>query len=199
MVSTSRSKGAVTMATYQQTAPAPTRSTGGTDVAAWALVALIVVLVCATAGWAIARQTTPGAEDLAQSANLAAGVGLSRGESIGYGEGARLGRREAALKARTAIQTERRTAAREGYAAGFAQGRMKAGDPDAYLSAGASSASGAYPAAGYEDVLASSLMGSDASGYASSAYDSLGYGDGATTPYLGSSTAASTSPGDEQY
>lgn len=185
------------MVSYQ-TAHAPARS-GGIDVAAWALVALIVALVCAAAGWAIARQSTPSTGDVARNGNLSARTGQLRGEAVGFSQGAKLGRREAALRARTQMSAERRTAAREGYEAGYAEGRMKAGDPDAYMSSSmGASADGGYPASGYEDVLANELLASDAPGYSDSAYDSLGYGASASTPYI-SSSAATTSPGDETY
>lgn len=184
------------MTTYQYAAPAPTSArSGGTDVAAWALVALVVALVCAGAGWAVARQDTPGMDDVARASDLATRTGLMRGESAGYSEGARLGRREASMRARATILAERRQAAREGYDAGYMQGRSKAGDPDAYIG-GSSLAGGAYPSAGYEEVLAAGLFGGDAPGYSSSAYDSLGYGAGATSPYLGAERAT-TSLGDD--
>lgn len=178
------------MTTYQYAAPAPARS-GGTDVAAWALIAIVVALICAGAGWVIARQDTPSVDEVAQHSELAARDGAMRGEAAGYSQGARLGRREAAAQTKARILAERRQAAREGYDAGYAQGRMKAGDPDAFLHS-TGGASGAYPAAGYEDVLAAGLLGSDAPGFSDSAYDSLGYGAGASTPYLGG-----TSTGDD--
>lgn len=181
------------MTTYTHTAPA-TKS-GGTDVAAWALIALVVALICAGAGWAIARNDTMGTDDLARATDLAARDGLARGEASGYSEGARLGRREASFRAKAQITAERRQAAREGYEAGWMEGRVKAGDPDAFLGTG-SLAGGAYPAAGYEDVLAAGLFGGDEPGFSTSAYDSLGYGAGASSPYLGSSSGA-TSLGDD--
>ncbi len=184
------------MTTYQHAAPAPARS-GGTDVAAWALVAVVVALICAAAGWAIARQDSPSGGDLQANAALASRDGFVRGERAGYGEGAALGRRQVAVRTKTQMAAERRQAAREGYDAGFAEGRTKAGDPDAFMysSAGA----GAYPSAGYEDILAAGLFGSDAPGFSDSAYDSLGYGTGVTTPYLASSSARGTSAGDELF
>jgi hypothetical protein len=182
------------MTTYQYAAPAPAK-TGGTDVAAWALVALVVALICAGAGWAIARNDVMGMDDLSRATDLAARDGLARGESAGYGEGARLGRREASMRAKAQIGSERRSAAREGYESGYQEGRAKAGDPDAFLGMGGL-AGGAYPAAGYEDVLASGLFGGDEPGFSTSAYDSLGYGAGGSSPYLGGSTAA-TSLGDD--
>lgn len=182
------------MTTYQHAAPAPK---GGTDVAAWALVALIVAAVCAAAGWAIASGDVLGREDLARNAALAAQDGAIRGESLGYGQGAAQGRREATLRTRTQVDNARRTASREGYAAGYAEGRAKAGDPNAYLNSTAGA--GVYPEAGYEDILAAGLFGADAPGYSDSAFDSYGYGVGVTTPYLGSTTALSTSLGDDAY
>jgi hypothetical protein len=181
------------MTTYQHTAP-PAKS--GTDVAAWALVAIVVAIICAGAGWAIARNDTMGMDDLARATDLAARDGLARGEASGYGEGARLGRREASMRAKAQITSERRQAAREGYEAGWQEGRAKAGDPDAYLGTGGL-VGGAYPSAGYEDVLAAGLFGGDEPGYSTSAYDSLGYGAGASSPYVGSYTGATTSLGDD--
>lgn len=181
------------MTTYQYAAPAPTRS-GGTDVAAWVLVALVVAAICAGAGWAIARQDAPGTSDIARNAELAARDGFARGESSGYGEGARLGRKQVAVRTRTQMAAERRQASREGYDAGFMEGRAKAGDPNAYVSSGAGA--GVYPAAGYEDILAADLLGGDVAGFSDSAYDSLGFGTGTATPYLGS-TSRGTSLGDD--
>lgn len=181
------------MTTYQYAAPAPAKS-GGTDVAAWALIALVVALVCAGAGWAIARQDVQGMDDIARSSDLAARDGFMRGESAGYPEGAKLGRREASMRASATIQAERRQAAREGYDAGYGDGRARAGDPDAFMHSGGLGG-GAYPTAGYEDVLAAGLFGGDAPGYSSSAYDSYGYGAGSSSPYGGS--GAATSLGDE--
>lgn len=179
------------MTPYQHTAPA---RSGGTDVAAWALVALIVALVCAAAGWAVASNAVPGTEDVARSSELAALDGLARGEAAGYSQGARLGRRQASMRTRSTILAERRQATREGYDAGYAEGRAKAGDPNAYSVSGP--VGGAYPSAGYEDVLATGLFGGDVPGYSDSAYDSLGFGAGSSTPYLGSSSRA-TSLGDD--
>ena len=182
------------MSTYQQhAAPAPVRS-GGTDVAAWALVAIVVALICGGAGWAIARQDTPGSADVARNAELAAREGLMRGEAAGFGEGARLGRREVALTTRTRLAAERRQAARGGYDIGYSEGRMKAGDPNAFSTAGMGT--GTFPSAGYEDVLATSLLGSEAPGFSDSAYDALGYGSATSAPYLGS-TSRATSLGDD--
>ncbi|MCW2920296.1 MAG: hypothetical protein JWL76_170 [Thermoleophilia bacterium] len=181
------------MTTYQYAAPAPARS-GGTDVAAWALVALVVATICAAAGWAIARQDTPGRDDVARNAELAAQDGFVRGETSGYGEGARLGRRQVAVRTRTEMAAERRQAAREGYDTGFMEGRSKAGDPNAFMNSTAGA--GVYPAAGYEDILSADLLGGDVPGFSDSGYDSLGFGAGTSTPYLGT-TSRSTSVGDD--
>lgn len=181
------------MATYQHAAPAPVRS-GGTDVAAWALIALVVAVICAGVGWAVARQDTPSRQDIAETSELAAREALVRGEYKGFAAGSRLGRNEAALRAKGSVLAEKRAATREGYNAGYQSGRMKAGDPDAFL--GSTAGAGAYPSAGYEDVLAAGLFGADAPGFSDSAYDSLGYGVGATSPYLGT-TSRGTSLGDD--
>jgi hypothetical protein len=180
------------MTTHQYAAPAAGK--GGTDVAAWALVALIVAVVCAFAGWAVASGQVLSQDDLARNAALAAQDGLVRGEAEGYRQGATQGRRESALRTRTRIDAERREAAREGYAAGYQQGRALAGDPNAFLASTAGA--GAYPPAGYEDILAAGLFGPDAPGYSDSAYDAYGYGIGVTTPYRGATTPLATSLGD---
>lgn len=183
------------MASFQQTQFAPTRS-GGIDTAAWALIALIVALACGAAGWAIASQAGTSMDDVAQNSELAARDGLMRGEAAGISEGSRLGRREAAARTRARMLSERRAAAREGYDAGYMSGRQKAGDPDAYLAGTAgASAGGAYPAAGYEDILAADLFGSDVPGYSDSAYDSVGFGAGAGQPYLGAGNGTGDSYG----
>lgn len=179
------------MTTYQYAAPAPAAAkSDGTDVAAWALVALVVALICAGAGWAIARHDVMGMDDIARSSDIAARNGVMRGEASGYADGAKLGRKEAAARTKATIAAERRAASHEGYDAGYMEGRAKAGDPDAFAS-GSSLAGGAYPTAGYEDILAAGLFGGDAPGYSDSAYDSLGYGGGASSVYAGSSAATS--------
>jgi hypothetical protein len=176
------------MTSYQYAAaPAPAKS-GNTDVAAWALVAVIVALICAGAGWAIARQDTPGRGELTREADLAARTGLQNGSAAGYRQGAAAGRREAALRARTQMQAARSQASTEGYDAGYQAGRSRAGDPFAFSSAtGVPGSSGAFPADGFEDVLASGLFGDDLS--TTSAYDASGFGSSASTPYLGTTSA----------
>jgi hypothetical protein len=181
------------MATYQQAAPAPAR----TDVAAWALVAVIVAIICAGAGWAIARNDVPGRDDLARTSDLAARDGLMRGQATGYAQGAKLGRREAALQSRSAMLAAKAEAQREGYANGYANGRSKAGDPDAYLNTGLGMGAGfAGSSAEDEALLATGVYGGDVPGFSDSAYDSLGYGSDTSTPYLGAASAGATSVGD---
>jgi hypothetical protein len=182
------------MSTHQYAAPASARSSD-TDVAAWALVAVIVALICALAGWAIASNDVLGQDEVARSATLAARDGLMRGQSVGFTQGSNQGRRETTLTTRTRINAERQQAAREGYEAGYQTGRAKAGDPDAFL--GSTTSTGAFPSAGYEDVLAAGLFGADAPGFSSSAYDAQGFGSGATMPYLGAGSTLATSPGDD--
>jgi hypothetical protein len=185
------------MSTYQYAAPAPARR-GGVDVAAWALVALIVAAVCAFAGWALARGDSPSRDEVYRDAALASQEGLQRGQSLGISQGARQGRREASARANAQVSAARQQASREGYDAGYADGRSKAGDPDAYVNSTAGlGASGAYPAADYSDVLAAGLFGGDAPGYSTSAFDAYGYGVGSTTPYIGSTTPLTTSLGDD--
>ena len=102
------------------------------------------------------------------------------------------------MRAKAQVNSARRQASREGYAAGYSDGRAKAGDPDAYLTSGyGASGAGAYPAAGYEDVLAAGLFGSDVPGFSDSAFDSFGYGSGVTTPYVGAPSSLATSYGDD--
>jgi hypothetical protein len=174
--------------------PTSARS-GDLDVAAWALVAVIVAVICGIAGWAIASNDVLGSDEVARNASLASQDGLMRGQSVGFTQGAGQGRREATLTTKTRMAAERQQAAREGYEAGYQSGRAKAGDPDAFM--GSTTGTGTYPSAGYEDVLAAGLFGADAAGFSDSAYDSQGFGAGSTTPYLGSSAAATTSPGDD--
>lgn len=178
-----------------QYAPSSSAAKGGTDVAAWALVALVVAAVCATAGWAIASRDVLDRDDLARNTALAAQDGLLRGEAEGYRQGARQGRREATLRTRTQMNAERRQAARDGYQAGYDEGRAKAGDPFAFAGSTAGLSTGAFPSAGYEDILAAGLFGADAPGYSDSAYEAYGFGAGASTPYLGDSTLPQSSLG----
>ena len=182
------------MNTYQTAAP-PQQ---GQDLAAWALVALIVAAVCAAAGWAIASSDVLSRDDLARNAALASQDGLVRGHAVGYRQGAVQGRRVATMRSKAQVGAARRQARRDGYEAGYQDGRAKAGDPDAFLSSSAGAPStGAYPSAGYEDILAAGLFGEDAPGYADSSYDAYGYGTGVTTPYLGATTPLYTSLGDD--
>lgn len=181
------------MYAYQQPAATAQRS-GGLDVTAWALVALVVALVCAAAGWAIASQDVLSRDDLASEAQLAAREGAARGMTDGYSQGAKGGRSEAALRARLDLQQTKRSAAQEGYQAGLNDGRARAaaraGDPDAMF--GLTTASGAYPSMDYSDVLASGLFG-DEPGFSTSAYGEFGYGTGSSVPYGSSSPLASSS------
>ncbi|MCW2956623.1 MAG: hypothetical protein JWO69_1492 [Thermoleophilia bacterium] len=181
-------------ATYAQPAPA---KQGGTDVAAWALVAVIVALVCAVAGWAIARQDAPGRDDLQRNSWLAAQNGQAQGEQEGYRVGARAGRTEAALRAKQQSATARRTASTEGYQAGYQEGRSRAvaranGDP--YFSSGNGSAS-TLP--GYEEILA--RLGTDAPGYSDSAYASSGFGSSGTAPFAGSTGFGASTYSDQGW
>lgn len=172
------------MATYQPYAQQTPRRSA--DLAAWALVAIVVAILCAAAGWAIARQTVLGDDDVARVSELAARNGVVNGERSGYADGAKLGRKEAALRARTQIDAARREAARTGYDAGFAAGRARAGDPDAYTYSTAGA--GATAGSAFDDAAAADLLASDVPGFSDSAFDSLGYGSGATQPYLGAAS-----------
>lgn len=187
------------MHAYQQTPAPATAARSGTDVAAWALVALIVAIVCAGAGWAVARQDAPSSEDVAREAELAARESATRGMRSGYSQGADLGRREASFRARLSMLENRRSAAQSGWSAGYAEGRSRAasraGDEEG-LFGGASLPGGAYPALGYEDVLASGMFG-DAPGFSDSAYSSFGYGGGVSTPWTSTGAYGGTSRGDD--
>lgn len=184
------------MYAYQQPAPAAVGSrTGGLDVTAWALVALVVAVVCGAAGWAIASQDVLGRDDLANETQLAAREGAARGMTDGYSQGAKSGRAEAGLRARLDLQQTKRSAAQEGYQAGFGDGRSRAaaraGDPDAMFGM-SSTTSGAYPSMDYSDVLASGLFG-DEPGYSTSAFGEFGYGTGSSVPYGSTNPLASSS------
>lgn len=188
------------MSTYAQTAPARRAgSGGGTDVAAWALVAVIVAIVCAIAGWAIARQSNPGADDLRRSSYLAAQGGSLQGQQDGYRAGAVAGRTEAGLRAKQQSAMARAEATREGYAAGYDEGRNRAmarADGDSHIgTSSALGAGGAYPAPDYRDILASGAF-ADVPGYADSAYSSSGFGSTATSPYAGGTGFGASSYGD---
>jgi len=184
------------MPMYQQTAPSQSRS--GADTSVWALIAVIVVLVCGVAGWAIARQDVPGTNEVNRTAALAVRNGELAGTREGIAQGARVGRQEANLRTKQQVAAARAQATREGYAAGITDGRARAqarANGDTYFPSGAGAAgTGAYPTQGYEDVLASDLL-NDEPGYASSAYP--GYGTTASTSPYTDQQAFSTSIGDD--
>lgn len=167
------------------------------DLTVWALVALIVVMVCALAGWMIASSGVMDRDDLARSASYASQDGQARGHVVGYRQGAAQGRRIATMRSRAQINSARRQAAREGYSQGYQEGRSRAGDPDAFLTGSSfAGVAGTYPSLGYEDILAAGLFGDDAPGFADSAYDAYGFGAGTSTPYLGTPAPLTTSYGD---
>lgn len=182
------------MSTYQPVPTTPSRS--GTDVAAWALVALVVALVCASAGWAIARQDVPSSAEVTRTSALAAREASVRGMRDGYGQGAAAGRRQASLQSQLEQLRQRGSASRDGWSAGYQDGRSRAaalrGD-DADLFGMPST--GAYPSLGYEDVLSAGLFG-DVPGFADSAFTGYGYGTGSTTPYAAAAFGP-TSYGDD--
>ncbi|MCW2924275.1 MAG: hypothetical protein JWM98_1679 [Thermoleophilia bacterium] len=183
------------MSTYQVAAPAPSRSSGGVDVAAWALVALVVAVVCAGAGWAIARQDSPGTADVARTADLAGRDGLVRGQQSGYVQGADQGRREAALRAKGEVATARQQASRDGYQAGYDAGRQR-NDPG-YVPSASTFGAGA-DASSLPDPLETGGLGADVPGYSTSAFDGYGYGASAQAPYTGTSAGITgNSPGDD--
>lgn len=189
----------MTTYTYSQPQQAPPQQSGGTDVAAWALVALVVALICAAAGWAIARNDNPSRGEVARTSELASREAATRGATLGYRNGAASGRADNALRTKLYAAQARAAAQRDGYAAGFGEGRTRAQSRqngfDSYGLSGLGS-SGAYPSSDYSDVLASGAFG-DVPGYADSAYSSTGYGTTGATPYGGASSTYGTSSGDD--
>ncbi|MBC7460998.1 MAG: hypothetical protein H7287_06515 [Thermoleophilia bacterium] len=189
----------MTTYTYSQPQQAPAQQSGGTDVAAWALVALVVALICAAAGWAIARNDNPSRSEVGRTSELAAREAATRGETIGYRNGAASGRADNSLRTKLYAAQARASAQREGYTAGFGEGRTRAQSRasgfDSYGMSGLGS-TGAYPSADYGDVLASGAFG-DVPGYADSAYSGAGYGTTGVTPYGGASSTYGTSSGDD--
>lgn len=177
----------MTTYTYSQPQQAPAQQSGP-DVAAWALVALVVALICAAAGWAIARNDAPSRNEVARTAELAAREASVQGEQIGYRNGAATGRAENALRTKYAVAQAKQQGTADGYGAGYTEGRSRAQARQYGLSSyglgGSLGAAGAYPSAGYEDILASGAF-NDVPGYASSAFDSAGYGT-TSTPYAAS-------------
>lgn len=173
------------MTTYAYSQPQPAQHSGGTDLTAWALVALVVALICGGAGWAIARNDTPSSSEVARTSELAAREAATRGETIGYRNGAATGRSENSLRTKLYVAQAQAAAQREGFSAGFGDGRTRAqaraNGFDSYGLSGLGS-TGAYPAADYNDVLASGAF-DDVPGYADSTYSGSGYGTSATTPY----------------
>jgi type II secretory pathway pseudopilin PulG len=187
----------MTSYTYPQQAP---QQKAGTDVAAWALVALVVAVICAAAGWAIARNGSPSRTDVARTSELAAREAAARGATVGYRSGAAAGRRETLLRTQLLKQQAASAATAEGYSTGFTDGRSRA-QARAYgldgLGLGGVPAS-SYPSVDSTDLLASGAFGGgDLLGADSSAYSSLGYGSGVSAPYVSSSgVLGATSAGD---
>jgi len=189
----------MTTYTYSQPQQAPAQQSGP-DVAAWALVALVVALICAAAGWAIARNDAPSRNDVARSAELAAREASVAGESIGYRNGAATGRAENALRTKLAVAQAKQQGSADGYGAGYVEGRSRAQSRQfglgGYGLGSSLGTSGAYPSAGYEDILASGAF-SDVPGYSSSTYDAAGYG-ATSTPYPATGLSSlGTSYGDD--
>lgn len=183
------------MYAYQQAAPAP-QNKNGVDVAAWALVALIVALLCGAVGWFVASNDVLGRGDMQEQAELAAREGAARGVRAGYSQGAKQGRQQAGLQAQLSIAQGKRTAADEGYSAGYSTGRSRAEARRNGYSTGMMSSYDAYPAQDYSDVLSSSLL-NDEPGYSTSAFDEFGYGTSAGSAYGATSplSSAALTPG----
>ena len=182
------------MYAYPQTAAAPSRS-NGMDVTAWALVALIVAIICAGVGWFAASQDVLGNGDVQTQAELASREAAAAGVQSGYKAGAAQGRREAGLQAQLKLAQTKRSAAQEGFTNGFSDGRQRA----AARSNGINSTFGmtsydSYSLDTYTDPYATGLF-DDAPGYSSSAYDEFGYGLSGGSVYGSTNPLASASLG----
>ena len=149
----------------------------------WALVAVVLVLLAGGAGWLIAANSQPSWGDLDSSARLAEREGAADGRVHGFGQGAKLGRREARASSKVETLSSSKQAWSRGWQSGFEQGREQA---RAKRNGGSlySMGTGAYPEAGYDDVelQADSLLGDIA----------LQGGNTLDTPYGGVGVAASS-------
>jgi hypothetical protein len=155
----------------------------------WALVALIVVLLAAGAGWAIASSTETTWGDLDSTARLAEREGAVEGRQGGFARGAKLGRKEARMNGKMQVLQNRQQAFSKGWADGFRQGRERAlarRNSDSMFTFGMAG----YPDAGYEDVSlsADSLLGDVSTpSMASTSLDST-YGTSGLADYYGGSS-----------
>ncbi|MCW2949087.1 MAG: hypothetical protein JWN41_100 [Thermoleophilia bacterium] len=183
--------------TYAQ--QTPQQQSGSTDVAAWALVAVVVAAVCAGAGWAIARNASPSHTDVAQTADLAAREAAARGATAGYRSGAASGRAETALRTKLLKQQAADAAQYQGYANGFTDGRSRARARSYGIDGYAGGPVSTYSSLDATDMLASGGLGSDVSGYSDSAFSAYGAGASvsSTSPYSAvPSMLGGTSSGD---
>lgn len=179
------------MYAYQQYAPTQQTRRSGIDAASWALIALVVALICAGAGWAIASKRVMSQGELQDQSILASREGAARGMQDGYRDGAKVGRREEGLRARLDLQRSKRGAVQDGFNTGFNDGRARTEARSSGFDALAMSSLGSYPSMGYSDALSSGLF-DDEPGYSTSSYSSYGYGAnvGSTYATSGSSYAS---------
>jgi hypothetical protein len=179
------------MATYQQQSMTPAK--GGTDIAAWGIIAIIVAVICAAAGWAFARQQAPSRNDLVRAEILSSRSGAVNGERSGYNDGFANGRSIAKAKAAAQVQLAKRSAQAEGWTAGYAAGQARAearaNGGDALMLGSMGAMTSPYTSA---DILSSGLF-DDAPGYSDSAYSTYGYGSTALTPDAASGVTSSSS------
>lgn len=159
------------------------RPAAGSDAATWLLIAIVVAMIAAGAGWLVARQSSPSWNDLEAYSALAQRDGMLAGQQRGYASGARIGRREASLERRLQTLRERPAAYTRGWRAGVDQGRTMARARAGY---------GVSPTLGGDDYASSALAddlgdyplsydsdpGSWAYGAPGSRLGSLGYGSG---------------------
>ena len=156
----------------------------------WVLIALIAVLVAATLGWGIAKANSTSWGDVQRSTAYAAQNGQLAGQQRGYDQGVSIGRRQARLNGQLSALQSSREQQVQGFSDGYQQGRQRAiqkrgesalWDPQslvdpAPLTTGLGTG-GAYPTESFQDVLAGTDLGSDATGFAPSApNDSSAFG-----------------------
>jgi hypothetical protein len=109
------------MAAYSHSvAPAPR---AGTDVATWALVALVVALIAGAGGWAIGHVATPTRSEAQIASQTAYQTAHQRGLELGRKTGARYGRKEAKLKRQQMVAKQGQVAYTKGYQSGVKAGK----------------------------------------------------------------------------
>lgn len=95
----------------------PQRSS--TDTTTWALVAVVVAVIFAAGGWAIARIGQPSQNDLEFVQGVAYQHARARGRENGYRKGVRQGRRESSLQTKLQMQHAGTKAYDKGYQRGM--------------------------------------------------------------------------------